>query len=89
MIGLFAPALGTAIAFGVQWIMRMYQMRSYFKVSIELKNLFLLLICVAIETVGYYFNSIGIQIILFVFGCGVCLKVNWNMVSVIIKKMKR
>ncbi len=89
MIGLFAPALGTAVSFGVQWLMRMYQMRLYFKISIDLKNLFLLLICAAIATIGYYFNGMTIQIILFVFGCGVCLKVNWNIVSGIIKKMKR
>lgn len=89
VIGLFAPALGTAIAFGVQWIMRMYQMKSYFKVSIESKNLFFLLICVAIETVGYYFDSIGVQVLLFAFGCGVCLRVNWNMINGIIKKIKR
>ena len=66
----------------------MYQMKTYFKVSIELKNLFFLLICVAIETIGYYVNNIGIQILLFVFGCCVCLKVNWNMVNGIIKKIR-
>lgn len=88
VLGLYAPALGTAIAFGVQWVMRMYQMRTYFKVSIELKNLFILLGCVVIETVGYYFNRNELQILLFIFGCGVCLKINWNLVSGIVKKMK-
>lgn len=88
VLGLYAPALGTAIAFGVQWVMRMYQMRTYFKVSIEFKNLFMLLGCVVIETVGYYFNRNELQILLFIFGCGVCLKINWNLASGIVKKMK-
>ena len=88
VLGLYAPALGTAIAFGVQWVMRMYQMRTYFKVSIEFKNLFILLGCVVIETVGYYFNRNELQILLFIFGCGVCLKINWNLASGIVKKMK-
>lgn len=88
VLGLYAPALGTAIAFGVQWLMRMYQMRTYFKVSIELKNLFILLGCVVIETVGYYFNRNELQVLLFIFGCGVCLKINWKLVSEIVKKMK-
>ena len=88
LLGLYAPALGTAIAFGVQWVIRMYQMRTYFKVSIELKNLFILLGCVVIETVGYYFNRNELQVLLFIFGCGICFKINWNLVSGIVKKMK-
>lgn len=88
VLGLYAPALGTAIAFGVQWVMRMYQMRTYFKVSIELKNLFILLGCVVIETVGYYFNRKELQVLLLIFGCGICLKMNWNLVNGIVKKMK-
>lgn len=66
----------------------MYQMRTYFKVSIELKNLFILLGCVVIETVGYYFNRKGLQVLLLIFGCGICLKMNWNLVNGIVKKMK-
>lgn len=88
VIGLFAPALGTAVAFGVQWLMRMYQMKSYFKVSIDLKNLLMLLICVGIETAGYYSHKEYVQLILFVLGTGVCLKVNWNLVDSILRKIK-
>lgn len=88
LIGLFAPALGTAVAFGIQWLMRMYQMKSYFKVNIDSKQLFLLLACVGIETVGYYFNSMGIQVFLLMIGCIICLKVNWNLVNEVLKRMK-
>lgn len=88
VIGLFAPALRTAVAFGVQWLMRMYQMKSYFKVNIDLKTLLLLLICVGIETVGYYYHKEYVQLILFVLGTGVCLKVNWNLVDSVLRKIK-
>lgn len=83
VLGLYAPALGTAIAFGIQWILRMCQMRTYFKVSIDLRSLFILLVCVVIETVGYYFDSNLIQVVLFMFGCIICLKLNGNLVKVL------
>lgn len=88
VLGLYAPALGTAIAFGIQWILRMYQMRTYFKVSIDLRSLFILLVCVVIETVGYYFDSNLIQVVLFMFGCIICLKLNGNLVNSILRKIK-
>lgn len=88
VLGLYAPALGTVTAFGVQWVIRMYQMRTYFKVNIEQKKLLFLLGCVCIETIGYYFNRNEVQLMLFIFGCGVCIKVNWYLISGLVRKMK-
>lgn len=33
--GLFAPAIGTMMAYLIQWIYRIYQMRSYFKIKLN------------------------------------------------------
>lgn len=61
-IGLFAPALGTAVSFFVQWLIRAYQMREYFKVSIDYKALIVLIVSVCFITLMYYIDSIFIQI---------------------------
>ena len=57
-IGLFAPALGTAIAFMIQWLLRAYQMQAYFKVKIDKKILVLLSVCSVVITGLYYMDNI-------------------------------
>lgn len=87
-IGLYAPAIGTAVSFGVQWLVRMYQMRDYFRVKIEVKNMLILVLCVVLVTACYYTQSIGIHIVSFVFGAAVCLYMNKNMILSVFRKLK-
>ena len=60
-IGLYAPALGTAVSFCVQWIIRMYQLRENFKVKVDLKALSILLVFGSIITTIYYINNMILQ----------------------------
>ncbi len=54
-IGLFAPAIGTACAFCIQWIIRIKQMKECFKVKIYYKKLMILIGMLAVCIIEYYF----------------------------------
>lgn len=86
-IGLYAPALGTVCSFLVQWICRAYQMREYFKVSINKKTLSILLVCATITTATYYFGSLLIQFISMLVGMAVFLIINREILKMIFSKL--
>lgn len=86
-LGLFAPALGTAVSFGVQWLIRMWQMRNYFKVKIDKKSLIIIMSFVVMVTAVYYSENIHLQILSMVIGTIVCLLVNRQMIGTILKKV--
>lgn len=92
-IGLFAPALGTALAFFTQWILRSIQMREYFKVNIDIKSFLFLCLCGVIVTYLYYINNIVIQIIAIILSTGIFIVINKQFIKSIllsvVKKMKR
>ena len=67
-IGLYAPALGTACSFLIQWILRAFQMRSYFKVKIEKKALILLLLGMIFVTIEFYIGITVSHIIVLLIG---------------------
>lgn len=80
VIGLYAPASGTAIAFLIQWLLRVYQMRGYFKVIIETKYLIVLLVLMSIVTIIYYCANLIIQYITMIAGLMVFIFVNGKMI---------
>lgn len=86
--GLFAPALGTAVSFGVQWILRVHQMREYFKVKIDLKSLAVLLLFGLFTTTIYYIGNMPFQIAAMLVGVVVFITMNKDMVNLILKKTK-
>ncbi len=87
-IGLFAPAFGTAVSFGVQWILRAHQMRDYFKVKIDICSLLLLLVCGAVITCVYYMDSVLLQYLCMFGGIIVFLVVNKEMIFMVLRKFK-
>lgn len=87
-IGLYAPAIGTACSFFVQWIFRAYQMRGYFKVKIDYKALGILLSSGAIVTLIYYMDNMFLQYIAMVGGIIIFFIMNKGMIQQIIKKIK-
>lgn len=87
-LGLFAPALGTALSFGVQWIIRAFQMRDYFRVKIDFRSLVILLLCGAAITVIYYLDSILLQYMCALFGFFVFLIVNREIIKLGFNKLK-
>lgn len=86
-IGLYGPALGTAVSFFIQWLTRMFQMRKYFKVNIEIKSLFILLFFMTISTICYYGTNIFLHIVAMTLGGGVCLIMNKKILKSIFKKI--
>lgn len=88
-IGLFAPALGTAASFGVQWVIRAYQMKDYFRVKIDFKALSLLLLFCTIITCMYYIDNTLFQCVSMALGIVVFFYINKETISAIMKKIKR
>lgn len=86
-IGLFAPALGTLFAYLVQWIYRMYQMRSYFKIKMDWKPFFFYGSIVAIYMLMFYIiESNYIQVTLFLLACLIFLLANKSLIKDFFKK---
>lgn len=86
-LGLFAPALGTALAFLAQWIIRVYQTRNYFKVKIDVTKLVFLLVMMTASTIVYYLDGVVCQIASMSAGVVVFSVMNWKMILPICKKM--
>lgn len=86
-LGLFGPALGTLGAFFIQWLVRIHQMKEYFKVTIDNKVLFILLSISLAYTCIYYLNIIWVQIIFFVLGMLIFVHFNKQMIKPIINKL--
>ncbi|ARD67082.1 lipopolysaccharide biosynthesis protein [Eubacterium limosum] len=86
-IGLYGPALGTAMSFFIQWLIRMFQMKKYFKVKIENKNLFILLFFMSISTICYYSTNIFLHIVTLIFGMCICIIMNKKILKNILKKI--
>lgn len=86
-VGLFAPALGTTLAFFIQWLMRVYQMRDYFKVKIDVKMLSTLFIIAAVYTGLYYLDNVILQCVLFICGAVFFLYVNRALIKPILNKL--
>lgn len=86
-IGLFAPALGSATAFAVQWLIRIWQMSDYFKVKIDAAALLPLLLCAAASCLCFYLCGTAAQIVVFVLGLVVVLFFNRNLVKKVLSRV--
>lgn len=67
-LGLLAPALGTSLAFFVQWILRIYQMREYFKVKLDYKYMFFSSLIILVCYGFYFFENTILQLLMLLFG---------------------
>jgi O-antigen/teichoic acid export membrane protein len=54
VIGLLAPAIGTMLAFAVQWCYRIFQMKSYFRLQIQWGSFSLYSLIAAVYTLMFY-----------------------------------
>lgn len=86
-IGLFAPALGTMVSFMVQWLLRTYQMREYFKVKINKKDFSILLMLMIISTWVYYLNNVMVNVVSFAMGVVIFMCFNRSFVKPVIDKL--
>ena len=86
-IGLFAPAVGTAVSFCVQWIIRMYHLRDCFKVKVDFKSLAILLFFGIIITTGYYLDNMVIQYVSLAVGGAVFVLINRDFISTALGKI--
>lgn len=88
-IGLFAPALGTATSFMIQWFIRVYQMKDYFKVKVNWKALVSLIIFMIISTSIYYMKSTSIQLVSMLIGGCIFVIYNHEILLTCLKKILR
>lgn len=87
-IGLFAPALGTVASFMVQWILRVWQMRDYFKVKIDVKKFLFLIACIIVTTIIYYLNNTILHVISMLIGVIIFLVINREIEISLISKFR-
>lgn len=87
-IGLFAPALGSAAAFLVQWIMRVRQMRDFFKIEIEYRVFLLLVLCCGGSCLLYYVDSSMLHGIALAGGILIAFIANRKMLKGLLAKVK-
>lgn len=87
-LGVFAPALGTAISFLVQWLLRVKQMRSYFKLSIDKKVFSILVAISGVYMVLYYGENRLIHLGMTLIGASIFAFFNRSIIKKIIKKIK-
>ncbi len=88
-IGLFAPALGSAVAFAIQWLIRIRQMDSYFKVKIDKVAFLVLLACACASCLVFYLCGTAFQVLVFVCGLGVAYYFNRPLVLKALAKIRR
>ncbi|BDZ84433.1 hypothetical protein Lac2_25670 [Claveliimonas bilis] len=86
-IGLFAPALGTAVSFAIQWFIRMYHLRDCFRVKVDVKALIVLLTFGIVGTIIYYYGGAFLQGISMTIGTTIFVLVNRSFIMTILKKV--
>lgn len=88
-LGLFAPALGTAVAFGVQWVLRAHQLKDCFHVTIDKRAGLTLSISLIITTFSYYIDNNIVQIIAMLFGIIIFVVFNKEFLKSVLRKVLR
>lgn len=88
-IGLFAPAIGSALAFAVQWLIRVYQMRSYFVVKIDAKALLSLLVLSVISCLVFYLGGNIANVAMLFAGLAIAVFCNRALLKKVIAKVWR
>lgn len=88
-VGLFAPAFGTTLSFFLQWILRVHQMRDYFKVKLDYKFLTISGIITIIYFALYYQEKKSIHIIMFLIGIILFSIYNIKLINNFIKIVKK
>lgn len=86
-LGLFAPALGTAFSFLIQWILRARQMKNYFKVHVDIKCLVTLLSLMTISTFVYYMDNLLFQLISMGLGVIIFCLFNKSLLQFVLSKL--
>lgn len=88
-IGLYAPALGTTCAFLTQWILRVHQMKDYFKVKINTRVLGFMIPTMIAYYILYFSNYTILHIVMFLIAVAVFFILNKDMLKSIIGFVKR
>lgn len=64
LMGIQAASISNMLAFAGMWVFRIFQTRKYFKIKVDLRSMFSLMIISGIFIVFYYFNNLIIDIIM-------------------------
>lgn len=89
LMGLYAPAVGTLLAFLAQWLFRMRQTREYFSIAIDTKPLAVSAVAYGISMLVYYSGGFICQIAVFTFGLVVFFIMNKQLLGQIVRKIKK
>lgn len=88
-IGLVAAPLSSFIAYFIMFVYRMFDVNNrYFKVSIDKKNLFLMLIILPIVILVFYINNIILNFITLFIICIILIFINYKEIIVFFNSIK-
>jgi O-antigen/teichoic acid export membrane protein len=88
VIGLLAPAIGTMLAFAVQWCYRIFQMKSYFRLQIQWWKFTLYsLIAVGYTLMFYIITSQYVQGIIFILAALIFILANKVLLKGLVNKL--
>lgn len=88
-IGLYAPALGTTCAFLAQWLLRVNQMKDYFRVKINTKVLSFMAPTMIVYYALYYKDSVVLHLTMLLVASIVFCTVNREMIRKILATVKK
>lgn len=88
-MGLFAPALGTMVAFGVQWLIRVFQLKDSFRIKFEVINTIALLGIAIVVSGIYYIENALVQFVCLVFALAVAILFNKEIITKLRGVIKR
>lgn len=86
--GLFAPAIGTMMAYLIQWIYRIYQMRSYFKIKLDKTVIIQYIMLIIVYLYLYYkVNVIFVQLFAAIVAFCIFICTNREVIKDLLSKM--
>ncbi len=90
VIGLLAPAVGTLLAFAVQWCYRIFQMKGYFRLQIKWRMFVLYSLIAVLYTIMFYIiNSQYVQGIILIFAALIFIFANKVLFKELVNKLIR
>ncbi|MDP4178304.1 MAG: polysaccharide biosynthesis C-terminal domain-containing protein [Bacillota bacterium] len=87
VIGIQGASFSTMVSYFVMWVIRIYQMRKYFKIHIQIKNLISLSIISIIFVKCYYIDNKLIQISMMISSTIIFIFFNWEIIGNAIKSL--
>lgn len=89
LIGIQGASFSTMIAFLIMWVVRVWQTRKYFKISIDYRRLILLSFISILFVILYYVNKMSVDIVMMILSVVIFFIFNKNLFEKINEMLKK